>query len=63
MSHSKKQSPEKISSADPRARDEGPRLLPIEDGKKPPRSDSFDQRYLELADTAMHPKSRRSRHR
>jgi hypothetical protein len=54
-----KNKPQKISSDDPAARDEGPRLLPLEESRKPPHSASFDQRYLDLADVAMHSKARK----
>jgi hypothetical protein len=53
--------PQKISSDDPAARDEGPRLLPLEDTRRPPQSASFEQRYLDLADAAIRSKSRKSR--
>jgi len=41
----------KMQPSAPEARDEGPRLLPL-DGKKPSLED-YSRRYLELADVAL----------
>lgn len=44
----------KLSSSDPEARDEGPRLLPLPDDA-PAREHSMEanSRYMDLAETAM----------
>jgi hypothetical protein len=41
----------KVQPSAPEARDEGPRLLPL-DGKKP-SLEEYSRRYLELADVAL----------
>jgi hypothetical protein len=41
----------KVQSSAPEARDEGPRLIPL-DSKKPSLED-YSRRYLELADVAL----------
>lgn len=41
----------KVQPSAPEARDEGPRLLPL-DGKKP-SPEEYSRRYLELADLAL----------
>jgi len=47
----------KLSSSDPEARDEGPRLLPLQEE---PRSHEIhieaNSRYIDLADAALHRK-------
>ena len=45
--------PEKLSPEDPAARDEGPRLIPLKERRRQPRSFEPNARYLELADIAI----------
>ena len=55
-----KKSVERVSPAMPEARDEGPRLIPLDEGTDQPhvRSDSTMEKYLKLADAALAPKKR-----
>jgi hypothetical protein len=55
-----KKSVERVSPAMPEARDEGPRLIPLDEGTEQPhgRSDTTLERYLKLADAALAPKKR-----
>ncbi|HZQ70857.1 MAG TPA: hypothetical protein VFA68_20185 [Terriglobales bacterium] len=60
MSPRAKKAVERVSPARPEARDEGPRLIPLDEGTEQPqgRSDSTMERYLKLADAALTPKKR-----
>lgn len=51
---------ERVSSAMPEARDEGPRLIPLDEGTEQlhGRSDSTMEKYLKLADVALAPRKR-----
>lgn len=55
-----RKSVERVSPAMPEARDEGPRLIPLDEGTEQPhaRSDSTMEKYLKLADAALAPKKR-----
>jgi hypothetical protein len=43
----------KIDPSEPEARDEGPRLIPLEERRREQRPFEPDRRYIDLADTAM----------
>lgn len=55
-----KKSVERVSPAMPEARDEGPRLIPLDEGTEQPhaRTDSAMEKYLKLADAALASKKR-----
>lgn len=58
--HNGKKPVERVSPAMPEARDEGPRLIPLDEGTEQPqgRSESTMEHYLKLADAALAPKKR-----
>ena len=55
-----RKSVERVSPAMPEARDEGPRLIPLDEGTEQPHghTDSTMETYLKLADAALAPKKR-----
>jgi hypothetical protein len=55
-----RKSVERVSPAMPEARDEGPRLIPLDEGTEQLQNhpDSTMEKYLKLADAALAPKKR-----